>query len=278
MDLIITDHHLPGGALPEAFAVVNPKRADCPSADKDLAAVGVAYKLARAVVARGGGDPTAVDDLLDLVALATIADVAPLRGENRVFARLGLKQLAASSHPGIRSLLRAARLDGKPLTAGRVGFTLAPRLNALGRLGQAIRGVELLLAEDEAKANVIARECEQLNAERQEMNRQMLDEAMRRVEQLDLDATWGIVLAREGWHPGVIGIVASRLVEATLHPVMMVAVHDGVGKGSGRSISALDLHGVLHDCADLLVRFGGHRAAAGITIDAARIPAFSERF
>ena len=278
IDLIITDHHLPGGALPEAFAVVNPKRADCPSADKDLAAVGVAYKLARAVVARCGGDPAAVDDLLDLVALATIADVAPLRGENRVFARLGLKQLAASSHPGIRSLLRAARLDGKPLTAGRVGFTLAPRLNALGRLGQAIRGVELLLAEDEATANVIARECEELNAERQEMNRQMLDDAMRRVEQLDLDATWGIVLAQEGWHPGVIGIVASRLVEATSRPVMMVAVHDGVGKGSGRSISALDLHGVLHDCADLLVRFGGHRAAAGITIDAARVPAFSERF
>jgi len=110
------------------------------------------------------------------------------------------------------------------------------------------------------------------------MNRQMLDEAMRRVEQLDLDATWGIVLAQEGWHPGVIGIVASRLVEATSRPVMMVAVHDGVGKGSGRSISALDLHGVLHDCEDLLVRFGGHRAAAGITIDAARVPAFSERF
>jgi len=278
IDLIITDHHLPSGALPEAFAVVNPKRVDCPSADKDLAAVGVAYKLARAVVARCGGDPAAVEGLLDLVALATIADVAPLRGENRVFARLGLAQLAASAHPGIRSLLRAARLDGKPLTAGRVGFTLAPRLNALGRLGQAIRGVELLLAEDEATANVIARECEELNAARQELNRRMLEEALREVETLDLDATWGIVLAREGWHPGVIGIVASRLVEATARPVMMVAVQDGVGKGSGRSIPALDLHGVLADCRDLVVRFGGHRAAAGLTIEAARLPAFAERF
>jgi single-stranded-DNA-specific exonuclease len=278
IDLIITDHHLPSGALPEAFAVVNPKRVDCPSADKDLAAVGVAYKLARAVVARCGGDPAAVEGLLDLVALATIADVAPLRGENRVFARLGLAQLAASAHPGIRSLLRASRLDGKPLTAGRVGFTLAPRLNALGRLGQAIRGVELLLAEDEATANVIARECEELNAERQELNRRMLEEALREVETLDLDATWGIVLAREGWHPGVIGIVASRLVEATARPVMMVAVQDGVGKGSGRSIPALDLHGVLADCRDLVVRFGGHRAAAGLTIEAARLPAFAERF
>jgi len=278
IDLIITDHHLPSGALPEAFAVVNPKRVDCPSADKDLAAVGVAYKLARAVVARCGGDPAAVEGLLDLVALATIADVAPLRGENRVFARLGLAQLAASAHPGIRSLLRASRLDGKPLTAGRVGFTLAPRLNALGRLGQAIRGVELLLAEDEATANVIARECEELNAARQELNRRMLEEALREVETLDLDATWGIVLAREGWHPGVIGIVASRLVEATARPVMMVAVQDGVGKGSGRSIPALDLHGVLADCRDLVVRFGGHRAAAGLTIEAARLPAFAERF
>ena len=278
IDLIITDHHLPSGALPEAFAVVNPKRVDCPSADKDLAAVGVAYKLARAVVARCGGDPAAVEGLLDLVALATIADVAPLRGENRVFARLGLAQLAASAHPGIRSLLRAARLDGKPLTAGRVGFTLAPRLNALGRLGQAIRGVELLLAEDEATANVIARECEELNAERQELNQRMLEEALREVETLDLNATWGIVLAREGWHPGVIGIVASRLVEATARPVMMVAVQDGVGKGSGRSIPALDLHGVLADCRDLVVRFGGHRAAAGLTIEAARLPAFAERF
>ena len=278
IDLIITDHHLPSGALPEAFAVVNPKRVDCPSADKDLAAVGVAYKLARAVVARCGGDPAAVEGLLDLVALATIADVAPLRGENRVFARLGLAQLAASAHPGIRSLLRAARLDGKPLTAGRVGFTLAPRLNALGRLGQAIRGVELLLAEDEATANVIARECEELNAARQELNQRMLEEALREVETLDLDATWGIVLAREGWHPGVIGIVASRLVEATARPVMMVAVQDGVGKGSGRSIPALDLHGVLADCRDLVVRFGGHRAAAGLTIEAARLPAFAERF
>jgi single-stranded-DNA-specific exonuclease len=125
---------------------------------------------------------------------------------------------------------------------------------------------------------VIARECEELNAERQELNRRMLEEALREVETLDLDATWGIVLAREGWHPGVIGIVASRLVEATARPVMMVAVQDGVGKGSGRSIPALDLHGVLADCRDLVVRFGGHRAAAGLTIEAARLPAFAERF
>ena len=278
IDLIISDHHLPGGPLPPAFAVINPRRADCPSIDKDLAAVGVAYKLALAVTRRLGGDESGVHAMLDLVALATIADVAPLRGENRVFVRLGLRQLQETRNLGLRALIRAARLDGKPLTAGRVGFTLAPRLNALGRLRRAIRGVELLLAEDEATANTIARECEELNEKRQEMDRRILDEAMQRIDRMDLDATWGIVLDSADWHPGVIGIVASRVVERTGRPAMMIAVQDGVGKGSGRSIGAFDLHDALLRCTDLLVRHGGHRAAAGLTIEAALIPAFAERF
>ena len=278
IDLIISDHHLPGPELPEAYALINPRRADCPSGDKDLAAVGVAYKLALAVTRRLGGDEGVVHEMLDLVALATIADVAPLRGENRVFVRLGLKRLADTRNLGLKSLIRAARLDGKPLTAGRVGFTLAPRLNALGRLRLAIRGVELLLAEDEATANAIARECEELNEQRQALDRGYLDEAMRRIDRLDLDATWGLVLDSADWHPGVIGIVASRVVERTGRPAMMIAVQDGVGKGSGRSISAFDLHAALAACGDLLVKHGGHRAAAGLTIEAGRIPAFAERF
>ena len=278
IDLIISDHHLPGGPLPDAFAVINPRRADCGSADKDLAAVGVAYKLALAVTRRLEGDEQRVHEMLDLVALATIADVAPLRGENRVFARLGLRQLQDTTNLGLRALIRAARLDGKPLTAGRVGFTLAPRLNALGRLRQALRGVDLLLAEDEATANEIARECEELNEERQAMDRRILEEASTRVDAMDLDATWGIVLDSTGWHPGVIGIVASRVVERTGRPAMLIAVQDGVGKGSGRSIPAFDLHAALLSCGDLLVKYGGHRAAAGLTIDAARIPEFAERF
>lgn len=278
VDLIISDHHLPGGPLPQAFAVVNPRRPDCASADKDLAAVGVAYKLALAVTRRLGGDEEAVHGMLDLVALATIADVAPLRGENRVFARLGLRQLQQTTNLGLRALIRAARLDGKPLTAGRVGYTLAPRLNALGRLRHALRGVALLLAESEAVANGIARECEELNEERQAMDRQILDEAGARIDAMDLDATWGIVLDSADWHPGVIGIVASRVVERTHRPTMMIAVQDGLGKGSGRSIAAFDLHAALLSCGDLLVKYGGHKAAAGLTIDAARIPEFAERF
>jgi single-stranded-DNA-specific exonuclease len=278
IDLIVSDHHLPGAALPVTYALVNPRRPDCPSADKDLAAVGVAWKLALAVTQRLGGDPATVHALLDLVALATIADVAPLRGENRVFVRLGLRQLQQSTLPGLRALIRASRLDEKGITAGRVGFTLAPRLNALGRLRRAIRGVELLLAEDEATANGIARECEELNQERQTMDRAILDEAARRVDAMDLEATWGLVLHSDRWHPGVIGIVASRLVERTGRPAMLIAVSDGVGKGSGRSIGGFDLHAALQACGDLLVKHGGHRAAAGLTIAPAQIPAFAERF
>lgn len=282
IDLIITDHHLPGGPLPRAFAVVNPRREDCGSADKDLCAAGVAYKLALAVTRLAGGDEALVHRQLDLVALATIADVAPLRGENRVFARLGLKQLEAGTNVGLRALVRAARLDGKPLSAGRIGFTLAPRLNALGRLRHALRGVELVLAPDEATANAIARECEELNVARQEMDRRILAEAMQRVEAMDLEATWGLVLDSRDWHLGVIGIVASRLVERTCRPAFMIAVEGegsaGVGKGSGRSIGAFDLHAALQACGDLLIKHGGHRAAAGLTIAPDRIPEFAERF
>jgi single-stranded-DNA-specific exonuclease len=278
IDLIISDHHLPAESLPVAFAIINPRRADCTSADKDLAAVGVAYKLALAVTRLLDKDEDAVHAMLDLVALATVADVAPLRGENRVFVRLGLEQMRKAPNRGLAALIRAARLDGKSLTAGRIGFTLAPRLNALGRLDRAIRGVELLMAEDDATANGIARECEELNEKRQGMDRRILDEAMRRIDAMDLDATWGIVLDSTGWHPGVIGIVASRVVERTGRPAMMIAVQDGVGKGSGRSIGAFDLHDALNRCDDLLVKHGGHRAAAGLTIEAARIPEFAARF
>ena len=278
IDVIVSDHHLPGGPLPQCLAVLNPKRPGCSYPDKDLAAVGVAFKLALALARALGANENPVYGMLDLVALATIADIAPLRGENRVFARYGLKLLQESGNPGIRALVRAAALDGKALTAGRVGYILAPRLNAVGRLGHALRGVELLTTESEAEANRIARDLEELNRQRQELDRATQREALALVDRLDLDATYGLVLAAEGWHPGVIGIVASRVVEETGRPTVMIALADGEGKGSGRSISALDLHGALGECRDLLVRFGGHRAAAGITIRADQVPAFAERF
>jgi single-stranded-DNA-specific exonuclease len=278
IDVIVTDHHVPGHGLPLAFAVVNPRREGCPSPDKDLAAVGVAYKLALALCAAMGVSPRPAHDQLDLVALATIADVAPLRGENRVLVRYGLKLLAETTHPGLRALIRAAALDGKALTAGRVGFVLAPRLNAAGRIGDAKLGLALLLATSEAEANPIARQLEELNRARQALDQAVLEDAMRQVEAHDLDETYGLVLANHGWHAGVIGIVASRVVEQTARPAVLVAIEDGVGKGSGRSIPGFDLHAALGACASCFDRFGGHRAAAGLTMPADRLPAFREQF
>jgi single-stranded-DNA-specific exonuclease len=278
IDVIVSDHHLPGGPLPAAFAVLNPKRPGCPSPDKDLAAVGVAFKLALALTRAVGGNENAVYKLLDLVALATIADVAPLRGENRIFVRYGLRLLNDPERPGIRAMVRAAGLEGKALTSGRVGFVLAPRLNAAGRLGSALRGVELLMATTEAEANPIARELEELNARRQEIDRATLARAREMVLAMDLPSTFGIVVAEQGWHPGVIGIVASRLVEEFGRPTVLVALEGEEGKGSGRSISAFDLHGGLSECRDLLIRFGGHYSAAGVTIAADRVAEFAARF
>jgi single-stranded-DNA-specific exonuclease len=278
IDVIISDHHLPGGDLPNAFAILNPKRPGCGSEDKDLAAVGVAFKLALAVTRALGGNENFVYGMLDLVALATIADIAPLRGENRVFARYGLRMLAETQNLGLRALIRATGLEGKPLTAGRVGFILAPRLNAVGRLGHALRGVDLLTARTEHEANTIARELEELNARRQEIDRATLEQARKRVLALDLEETYGIVLAEDGWHPGVIGIVASRLVEEFGRPIVLIGLDGDEGKGSGRSNPRFDLHAALGRCSHLLMRFGGHRSAAGVTIAREQVGEFARCF
>jgi single-stranded-DNA-specific exonuclease len=278
VDVIVTDHHLPGGALPDCLSVLNPKRSGCGYPDKDLAAVGVAFKLALALARALGKNENFIWGMLDLVALATVADVAPLRGENRVFVRYGLKMLADTHNIGMRALIRASGLAGRQLTAGRIGFILAPRLNAAGRLGHAIRGVELLLSEDEHQANVIARELEELNNKRQELDHATLEQAREKVLQMDLDSTFGIVLADDAWHPGVIGIVASRLVEEFGRPAVLIALSGDQGKGSGRSISKFDLHGALGQSRDLLLRYGGHRAAAGVTIARDKVDDFAARF
>ncbi len=275
IDVIVTDHHLPGGPLPNAYAVVNPNRADCTSTDKGLAGVGVAFKLALAVTRAMNGNENVVLAMLDLVALATIADIAPLRGENRVLARYGLRMMNETRNAGLRALVRSSSLDDKPLSAGRVGFILAPRLNASGRLGHAMRGVDLLSATDDHEANAIARELEELNTRRQEIDRAVLEEARRRAAALDPSETFGIVLADERWHPGVIGIVASRIVEEFARPTILIG--EG-GKGSGRSIPRFDLHAGIARCRHLLLRFGGHRSAAGVTLEPARIEEFARCF
>ncbi len=277
IDLIISDHHLPAAELPPAVAILNPRRVDDTSPDKDLAAVGVAFKLMMALTAHLGGNLNVVLNQLDLVALATVADVAPLRGENRVFVRRGLALMRETKNMGLSALIRSSGLAEKEITAGRVGFILAPRLNALGRMHLALKGVELLLTEDQGEAMDIARYCEEVNGDRQDLDRRILDDVISRVDKLGSD-TWGIALADESWHAGVIGIVASRVVEYTGRPTFLIAISDGVGKGSGRSISAFDLHAALGECAPLLLRHGGHRAAAGLTIEPGRMPEFAAKF
>lgn len=279
IDVIVSDHHLPGSTLPDCLAVLNPNQSGCEYPDKHLAAVGVAFKLALALAKRLGKNDAFIWRMLDLVALATVADVARLSGENRVMVRYGLRMLAQSENVGLRAMIRAAGLDNKVLTTGRVGFILAPRLNAVGRIDHAIRGVQLLMTDDVHEANTIARELEELNARRQELDRKTLQEAREMVGAMgDLSSTFGIVLAKDGWHPGVIGIVASRIVEEFGRPTIMIALEGDTGKGSGRSNSVMDLHKALGETKDLLIRYGGHRAAAGVTISRERVEEFAARF
>lgn len=276
--VIVTDHHLPG-ELPPADAVINPKQPGCEYPCKDLCGTGVIFKLAQALIQEFSLSENLQYHLLDLAALATVADIVPLRDENRVIVHHGLKVLVASQWPGIRALLESSGLTGKVVTAGQVGFILAPRLNAVGRISDANKGVELLLTDDEDQASKTAELLERLNSERKSIDQRTLDEAIEMAEvDVDLENEFGIVLASDGWHPGVIGIVASRLVERYVRPVLMIAIDGNVGKGSGRSISSFDLHEALSSCSDLLVKFGGHKMAAGLTVDASSIGALRERF
>ena len=268
MDVIVTDHHVPGDALPPASAVLDPLRPDCPSEDKDLCGTGVAFKLAQALVPALGISPNLPFHFLDFVALATVADVVPLTGENRILVRHGLKLLADSHWTGVRALLDAAGLAGKPLKSGHVGFILAPRLNAAGRIGDANDGLRLLLTDDPDDAARIARELETLNARRQALDQRVLEDAVQLADRaLDAGAEdRALVLAAEGWHPGVIGIVASRLVERYGRPTFLVGWDGDTGRGSGRSIAGFDLHAALQRVGHHLEKYGGHTMAAGLTI------------
>jgi len=277
-DVIVTDHHLPGDELPPATAVLDPRRPDCPSADKDLCGAGVAFKLAQALVPALGLSPNLPLHFLDYVALATVADVVPLTGENRILVRHGLKLLAASRWAGLRALVDTAGLGGQPLRGGHIGFILAPRLNAVGRIGDANDGLRLLLTDDEREAAALARELETLNARRQAIDQRILDEAIAAADRALGDDERALVLAADGWHPGVIGIVASRLVERTGRPTFLIAWEGDIGRGSGRSIPGFDLHGALQRAGHLLEKFGGHTMAAGLTIRRERFDEFRVAF
>jgi single-stranded-DNA-specific exonuclease len=280
IDVIVTDHHVPAATLPAAVAVVNPKRADCEYGNAGLSGTGVAYKVALALARARGVADQEVHYCLDLVALATVADVMPLTGENRIMTRFGLRVLRETRSPGLRALMAAGGLDGKPLTAGQLSHVLAPRLNAVGRLEDAHTGLRLLLAEDD-EATALAAELESANARRQAVDGQILEQALSL-----LDGTYdpardrAIVLDGGGWHPGVIGIVASRIVERFHRPAILIARPDGDGfaRGSARSIPGFDLLAAVRACGDHLERFGGHAAAAGFDIRVDAIPAFRAAF
>jgi single-stranded-DNA-specific exonuclease len=279
LDVVITDHHLPGPVLPAATAIVDPQRADDVSGLRQLCGAGLAFKLVQALVPALGLPGNLPYHFLDLVALATVADIVPLVGENRALVRHGLRLLAQSRWPGVRALVQASGFAGREIRAGHVGFILGPRLNAAGRVGDANDGLRLLLTDDEAEAARLALQLERMNVERQALDQRTLEEAIQQVEQeRDPARDTALVLASERWHPGVVGIVASRVVERYGRPAFLIAFDGDVGKGSGRSISRFDLHAALHRCEDLLERFGGHHMAAGLTLRRERLESFRERF
>lgn len=274
VDLIITDHHLPGKELPKAFAVIDPHRADCAYPDKNIAGVGVAFKLCQALWQKMRGKAFTGD--LDIVALGTVADVVPLLGENRKIVQQGLRVLKKSKRPGIQALLAVTELQEKEITAGHIGFVLAPRLNAAGRLASALRGVELLLTEDGEEAQAIAEELDAANRERQAVEQEILQAAEKQIEEIDVKRAHVLVLHGEGWHPGVIGIVASRIVERYYRPTVIIAEKDGIGKGSCRSIRGFHMFEALSACGEHLLGFGGHAQAAGLSLRSADVASFRE--
>jgi single-stranded-DNA-specific exonuclease len=283
IDVIVTDHHAPGETLPPAVAVVNPNRSDCGYPEKGLAGAGVAFKLAQLVSRMRGVDDQELWPELDLVALATVADLVPLTGENRVLVRFGLRALARTRSVGLRALIRVSGLQEEAarggLEAGQVGFVLAPRINAVGRMGDAGDALRLLLTEDPVEADALARQLDHDNQRRQEEDRRTLDEALRTLSR-DYDPAhdFGVVVAGEDWHPGVIGIVASRVVERIHRPAVLVAMNGQTARGSGRSIPELHLHQALSRCRAHLTRFGGHRQAAGMDLARASIAGFRDAF
>jgi single-stranded-DNA-specific exonuclease len=275
LDVVVTDHHRPGPTLPDC-PVVATRPSDYPF--PELCGTGVVHKLAQALL---GPDHPAVTRHLDLVALATIADVVPLVDENRSLAIAGLRALARTQKPGLQALMRSARVDPAAVDAATVGFRLAPRINAAGRLCRPDVALDLVLTEDEETATRLAAELETLNRDRQAVEDRIIRDAIAQIERWPAArrARRGWVLWSEDWHEGVIGIVASRLVERYNRPVVLIArAGDGEWKGSGRSIAAFDLHAALCACAEHLDRFGGHRAAAGLSISTPSLEAFAAAF
>ena len=284
LEVVVVDHHAVPETMPPALAVLNPHQPGCAYPTRHLCAGGVTFNLCmglrRTLRERGYFQSRAEPNLreyLDLVALATVADVVPLTGANRVLVKHGLKELTAGRRPGVKALKEVAGLEpGQAVTAGLVGFRLGPRINAAGRLDDASVGLRLLCAETVEAALPLARELDAANAERQAIEQDILQQALAQAE--GKQAHRGMVLWGEGWHPGVVGIVASRVVERFHRPAIVLGVLEGTGKGSARSIEAFHLYDALKGCSAHLSRFGGHKHAAGLTIAAEHLPSFEQSF
>jgi single-stranded-DNA-specific exonuclease len=281
MEVVVTDHHEPSTELPPAVAVINPKREDCSYPFRDLAGVGVAFKLAWAIAqsfspTRKVSEEfrTFLLDSLALVSLGTVADVVPLVDENRVFVKFGLRALRESSNPGLRALLEATGLAGRKLRSSHIAFRLAPRINAAGRMGRVNLGMDLLTTDSTREAEEIASELERENRNRQKVEAEIFKNALSRVSSSGAKQAKVIVLSEEGWHPGVTGIVASKLADAMGRPVVLIAVDGETGKGSARSVPNVHLYELLRSCSDRLTGFGGHALAAGFEIRSGDIEAF----
>lgn len=278
IDVVICDHHEPSEKLPSAYAVLDPLKPSCKYPFKHLSGCGVAFKLLQGLARYFGRDDLPYD-YLDFVSLASTADIVPLTDENRVLVKLGLDQINLSPRPGIRALIEGSGLKLGQLNTGQVVFVLAPRINAVGRLGAASRAVELLTCTEAARAQELARVLEEENLNRRKIDEETFSQAQRLVEEyLDLENDAAIVLHEETWHPGVIGIVASRLVEKYYRPTVMMTTVDGVVKGSARSVVGFDIYQALKKVEDKLIAFGGHKYAAGLAVEVDRLVEFREAF
>lgn len=278
IDVVVVDHHESGPELPSAYAILDPKCEGETYPFKELAGVGVAYKLLQGMFTRLNLDPELLRKYTELVAIGSAADIVPLVDENRIFVRAGLKELALNRNIGLRALIDCSGLKNKPIGAGQVVFILAPRINAVGRLGDAERAVRLLTTNNPQQAQEIAGILEIENRNRKEIDEKTFKEALEMIEQQANQDQLAFVLNLEGWHPGVIGIVASRIVEKYYRPTILIAMENGVGKGSARSIPGFDLYEALKECRDLMIGFGGHKYAAGLTIRSQNLEAFQKRF
>ncbi len=278
MDVIICDHHQPKEELPEALAVLDPLKPECQYPFDYLSGAGVAFKLAQGIAEKIGRREMPLK-YLDLVALAAAADIVPLTDENRVLVKEGLDKVNTDPRPGILALIESSSLQPGNLNSGQVVFTIAPRINAVGRLGDARRAVELLITDSVEEARTLAKILESENYERRKIDVDTFDNALQLVENsIDFDNELAIVLHQEEWHPGVIGIVASRLVEKYYRPTIMLTTIDGIAKGSARSITNFNIYEALQKCEDILLHFGGHQAAAGLAVELDKLQEFKDKF